>query len=166
MNDILNSILLLPVPMGITIFFAIQSKQPITPKEHTDDSTAAARQKDCLNALADWSKWVIGLQSAFIGLVGLKLNGTDQILANTPFLIKEALISFVISILAATVLLATVPDGLRSLPFKPKSGSNQNKYCIYEYPTIGGHLPIASVAAIEHTLFISGVIFLTLGVVI
>ncbi|MEM8718365.1 MAG: hypothetical protein AAGE84_03520 [Cyanobacteria bacterium P01_G01_bin.39] len=127
---------------------------------------AAARQRDCLNALADWSKWVIGLQSAFIGLIGLKLNGTDQILANTPFLIKEALISFVISILAATILLATIPDGLRSLPFKPKNGKNKDKYCIYEYSTIANHLPLASIAAIEHTLFVSGVIFLTLGIVI
>lgn len=162
----MTNILLLPAPIIITVFYAIQSKGHIYARSYENELVAVARQKDCLNAIADWSKWIIGLQSAFIGLIGLKLNVADTILIGSPFLIKEALISFVISIWAATILLASIPDGLRSLPFKPTTGSNKDRYCIYEYPTIVDNLPLASIAAIEHTLFVSGIFFLTLGVVI
>lgn len=107
------------------------------------------RQIEALKALADWSKWLVSLQTALIfgALVGLD---------KTPC-VKAGIISFLVSIVAAGMLSGAVPNALQSVPVP-----NRTRPDIYEFK----HLwvfKLRVLAFVEHTAALVGLLLLIVG---
>lgn len=126
-------------------------------EKHETDKDAVPLQKEGLKALGEWSQWLITLQTAFIGVIGLKIKTDPPFLP--PAAVQGAIISFTISIVAATILLGTIPGAIRLLPIKDK----KHKDCYDLYSKTIFKLPLRSIAGVEHVLFLVGLIHILLG---
>ena len=103
-----------------------------------DSENIANRQTEALKALADWSKWLIVVETTISGF--LIASHLDD-----PFVLA-ALISFFVSILAATLLMGAIPAALQKVPHK------DGIYWFLQFsdrPRLPS-VPIVYFAAVEH----------------
>jgi hypothetical protein len=141
-------------------YIANSPKNPIiyeTVTSHND--YLEKRRVEGLKALADWSKWIITIQASFIAFITLKLGkdiNLEKIIPN----INLAILSFALSILAATILLGAIPGALASnkieLPKEPSKDIYKYKYFLFS---------IGAFAFTEHLMFLLGMLYVILSLI-
>lgn len=117
-----------------------------------ENNALASRQSAALKALADWSKWLIAVETSV--LAGLFITrGFDP----PPDLPSEAIYSFSASIIFATMLMGAIPDAIQKLPIN-------NRY-IFDTNSIYGYrqfyiFPIGIWAFLQHLFALVGLGFM------
>ncbi len=97
----------------------------------------AEHQEKAIDAVRDWCKWLIGLNfSAATGCVIVIERGVGPVLQ--PFLFV-AILLFVLSVLAAALVMGALAALLQRLPLHDKSGSLQNIFMhhIWRWVSVG-----------------------------
>lgn len=89
-----------------------------------------AAQVEGLKALADWSKWLISIESGLSAAILIALEG-QIVVRESPALIA-ALVCFFISIVAAASLLAAIPHALQKTSCTARSGASIHSIQVYE----------------------------------
>ena len=120
-------------------------------------NTIAGKQFEALKALADWSKWLISLESALI--VARIALAKDIPISDIAVV---ALFCFALSILAAAWLLGAVPGAMERIPIRDKEKPNIYAYRQFRDLAIG--IPIWVFALSEHLFFAVGLILFILSV--
>jgi hypothetical protein len=121
------------------------------------------RQVDGLKSLADWSKWIVSIQIALVGglvVAVFKGKGLENY-ANCDLLVA-ALICFLGSIFAATMLLGAIPAALERVPIRTARVRREsddaealNRDCdMYSFEFLG--FQIRLYAGIQGPLFLAG----------
>ena len=119
-----------------------------------------ASQKDAIEALHDWSKWVIGIGfTAGAGCVAI-FRGADAGLART-FLIL-AIGAFVLSVLSAIFLRHALARTAERLPLVDAQGRQKSVYDV----VIGGRISIGHLARAQLILTVLGALFLLAWVIL
>lgn len=119
-------------------------------------NTIAEKQCEALKALADWSKWLISLESALI--VARIALATDHPISRIAV---WAFFCFALSILAAAWLLGAVPGAIEQIPICDKEKPNIYAYRQFQDFAIG--IPIWIFALSEHLFFAVGLILFVLS---
>jgi hypothetical protein len=118
------------------------------------------KQVEALKALADWSKWLISIESGLSAAIVLAVQGKVDFGFNFIF---GALLCFFISILAATWLLGGIPSAMQQIPH-PKEGDPGDP----GDPDVHGirvfNIPLGRFATVEHAFFIVALIFLGVAI--
>ena len=111
--------------------------------------TPEEKQTEALKALADWSKWLVtlqtGLSAALIAIFKSELLNDSCVRC----LLICALICFVLSILIAVWLLGAIPSALQVVPHSKS---------IYQYEH--GRIRLIVLSFAEHLFFALGAILL------
>lgn len=106
---------------------------------------------ESLKALADWSKWLVSID-VFLAAASLYLDLRDgQVSSAAMPAIKLAGTSFILSVIAAGVLLGAIPAAIE----QAKSISS-SVYAFRQH----GIIKLWTLAMLEHVLFIVGLLFL------
>ena len=110
---------------------------------------------EALKMLQDWSKWLVTVDVAVIGVIGATTESDrwgEPVMAN--ILITAATISFALSVVAATWLLLALPGIAQRLP--PQEGDD-----IFMMGTMAGvGVRLVYLALAEHVAFLLGVLLL------
>jgi hypothetical protein len=112
-----------------------------------------SHQQNAIDALRDWSKWLIGFNfAAASGCIVVLLGGAKGL--PRVFLIA-AIISFVLSVLSSTYLVKTLVNIVENLPVRDKSGTIVS---INESRLPAG-LSVGSLAWLQFGLLILAIVF-------
>jgi hypothetical protein len=112
-----------------------------------------SHQQNAIDALRDWSKWLIGFNfAAASGCIVVLLGGAKGL--PRVFLIA-AIISFVMSVLSSTYLVKTLVNVVENLPVRDKSGTIVS---INDYKLPAG-LSVGSLAWLQFGLLVLAIIF-------
>jgi hypothetical protein len=136
------------IGFGITILGAGLFLMGVpTPSIARDCANQSESQLEALKYLGDWTKWLISLETA---LLGLSIFFSPQAVSADSWL-KWAVICFISSIIASGFLLGSIPAAIECRPIK----SGTNIVSIYEYKQFGA-IKIVVFAGLEHSLFLIG----------
>lgn len=153
------------LPITITVIIIATLGVPLfnrfyqPPPTCTLTNKTANTQTEALKALADWSKWLISIETALSALLIAILEGKITLTQNNDEFLCGALFAFVLSILAATMLLGAIPPSLESVPIFRQNTKYPD---FYAYKCLGV-ISLRSLAGIEHIQFLLGIGFLLLG---
>ncbi len=116
-------------------------------------------------SLADWSKWVVTLQTAAIAAVPYILGATDadkKIAAwqNFNWSLKTCLCCYLVSILAGTIVLGNVPIALTKLANGQCTQFNVHDEDAIPFGWLGAK--VWHFSGIEHFFFFAGTIMLVI----
>jgi hypothetical protein len=113
-----------------------------------------ARQQSAIDALRDWSKWLIGLDFAAATGCVVVLQ-TD--VATELFLVL-AISAFALSVVCSVLVVRALASLVETLPFQNEAGEVVS---IYEYQ-VWGQLSLANLVALQMLFFVMGIaLFLT-----
>ncbi|MFW6195441.1 MAG: hypothetical protein ACOC5M_02855 [Chloroflexota bacterium] len=102
------------------------------------------QQEKSIEAIRDWSKWLIGLSfGAAAGCVAV-LEVSDRTGPATPFLVA-AIVFFALSVLASAILIRETARVLEMLPARDQSGELTT---VFEHRVTGG-LSIGALARLQ-----------------
>jgi hypothetical protein len=119
-----------------------------------------SRQQNALDALRDWSKWLIGFNfAAASGCIIVLLGGARGL--PRIFLIA-AIISFVLSVLSSTLLVKMLVNVAENLPLRSKSG---DPISIAEYKVSSG-VTVGGLSWLQFGLLVVAIIFFIMWVVL
>jgi hypothetical protein len=123
-------------------------------------------QLEGLKALADWAKWIVSLQMAVVGglVIGI-LKGELKSVGGSVTLLVAAAVSFVVSIIAATVLMGQIPPAIErvSMGISGTDGFDMYSFAHHLPPFSNLGVQIRHLAGTVHTCFIAGVLFGLVG---
>jgi hypothetical protein len=115
-----------------------------------------SKQLEGIKALADWSKWIVSIQTTLVGGLVVALVTKDlhdpAPMWEMDFLIG-ALVCFVVSIIAATILLGAIPPAMEGVPIRSKSGGS---YDLYDFRV--GRFLMLRLAGIQGPAFVFGLL--------
>lgn len=115
------------------------------------------RQQAAVNALIDWSKWLVTLQPAAILAIAGVVNLDPSALSLTErTLLIVSLACVVISLLAATFALGGLPSVIERLP-----STAPDEKGIYDM-SVYWHFRVWQIVFVEHLFFVLGIIFFSL----
>ena len=106
---------------------------------------------DALKALADWSKWLVSINSLLSAASIFFDARQGEIREKYGARLKYAAAFFMFSIMVAGVLLGAIPSAMEQAEHLPHS--------IYDYKQFG-MLKLWSLASLEHVLFVFGLLFM------
>ena len=112
-----------------------------------DNSWKPDNQKNALNSLSDWAKWLVSLNT-FLSAASVYSKGQFEVA--DPLLLQCAATSFLLSIICAGVLLGAIPAALENIPISPS---------VYAYKQFG-YIQLWFLAFSEHFLLILGLLYL------
>jgi len=112
----------------------------------TDDERTLAS----LKLLRESSAWMVGVQTAIFGFLVTLLNARN--LALGSYLIKGALIAFLLSIVLAGVVLGAIPWVLKS----EKPPLPVSKAPIVDWPVLN-KITIGAVSSLQYGSFVAGI---------
>ena len=117
---------------------------------------------EAIKLLADWSKWLVLVQTGAISVSGAlwKPEVVEGASILSKILMTTTMLCFAFSILAASYLLKSLPATAQRLP--PPEG--QDIYLMGTYEGTKG-IPLYRVANAETYSFVAGFIFFTLTVI-
>jgi hypothetical protein len=116
------------------------------------------KQAEALKVLADWSKWLISIESGLSALIIAVIEGKISFDNLGKPWVFYSLVCLFISIVSATILLGGIPWALQNIP-KTKTNGQPDVHGITVFA-----IPLRVYAVIEHLLFIAALIFLYLAV--
>jgi hypothetical protein len=125
-----------------------------------------AGARDALDRLADWAKWMSGIQTASLASIGLLAKGRtgaedDPAVVATVLLMGAALFcsAWVLSSLPSIALRIT-PNVREGRAAKRKPPVHATRYDVYEQPLYGwlGRLRLSYMLMLQHWLWAAGLI--------
>lgn len=140
----------------ISISHKQETEMPEAPAN--DLSPLEKKQTEALKALADWSKWLITLETALsTALIAIIAQGHGD------GWLGAALVCFFVSIFFAAMLMGAIPDALQVVPIEDKDGQNLGIYAYKQFHNIKWPPPTRILwhAFFEHVFAVLG-LFLVL----
>lgn len=119
------------------------------------------RQERAIEALRDWSKWLIGLNFAAATGCVIILQNASGVGPVTPFLLA-AIASFVLSVFSSTVLVRELARIVELLPLRDHGGEVTT---VFEHK-LAARLPLDILAKVQLAFLGVGVLFFIVWVVI
>jgi hypothetical protein len=122
----------------------------------------SSHQVEGLKALADWTKWIVSLQTAVVGgIVIAILKGEIGASGGSITLLVAAAVCLVVSIIAATMLMGQIPPAIERAPIRQSASEAFDMYSfphhLWPFDKLG--VQIRHLAGAVHTCFIAGVLF-------
>jgi hypothetical protein len=115
-----------------------------------------------LGLLKDWSIWLVSLQTGALGVASFIVGKGDAFSLNRAWL-KLALVSFALSIVAATFVLAALPDIALRIANMASGSSAGGAVDFYWLPIFNqgrwspfSHTPLVLYTLAEHVFFVVG----------
>jgi hypothetical protein len=141
-------------------------------------SAAQAELPVALNALKDWSAWLVGIQAAVLGLAGLSIGKDGSLVAADAkagrLFLRVAIVAFAGSIFCATWVLGAIPSIVLRLGRTPEddnfyhmpiSGAPAFEWFYERLPgLVQSLLQLWFFVAAEHWLFVIGMAFFVASV--
>jgi hypothetical protein len=114
---------------------------------------------ESLKLLKDWSIWMIGVETAILGFLGvMKHTGWEM----NSFLFALTLCVFGGSILCAAWVLSSIPSVTRRLDERLE----YSRYKLYDYNWLPAWITLDRVAIAQHVLFGVGIILFVVLIII
>ena len=106
-------------------------------------------QMDALRLLADWTKWLVPVNAA-LSLASIYLEKSPPMNAETKQILRCAGTSFIMSLIAAGILLGAIAGAAEEIPRDPS---------VFTFKQFG-LFQLANLAFLEHAFFVLGLGFL------
>ena len=116
--------------------------------------TTRETQIEALKSLADWTKWLIAVETAITGAFFFR-NGGDAVTSS------PALACFILSMLIAAWLLGAIPTALQKTPILDTDDTPASIYTHPHFKTSWFRgIPLLWLALLEHAFFMVGLLIL------